>query len=162
MEVNVDDIIHCETSKGSMKRHKRGVEASIEDQTLGELFDEDFDTELQCSSLRDYSQFGSKDVNTSVDSRFVEVINEDGSTKTVLKSSLIWILTETKDVLSNDRLKRVQSHDSASIKRKNRTEFDLPSKRKNVQIGIFQNIELQVGDWCFFFLKISLSVHCMR
>lgn len=100
------------------------------------------------SRLRDYF----KEDSNGIDNRFVQVVDADGTEKLVLKSSLVWILSETKGILSNDRLKRVQYHDGKSIKRKQKTESDLPSKRlaKRNETGICQKNEIQIGDWCFF------------
>ncbi|XP_031638592.1 uncharacterized protein LOC116350795 [Contarinia nasturtii] len=43
-------------------------------------------------------------------SRFVIVHDENGAKKKILKSTLIWMLTEPRDKISNDRLRRVQVH----------------------------------------------------
>lgn len=156
MTVSANDIIRCELAKGNIRREK-----TVSDHTLGELngeLEEDIELQsrLQCSSLRDYSKPDTH--SEDLDSRFVEVTTEDGSVRTVLKSSLIWIMTETKGVLSNDRLKRVQNHDTVSTKRKQKKQSDQPFKRKKFdknnqaigEVGIFQNTELNIGDWCCF------------
>lgn len=88
------------------------------------------------------------------DDRFVQVFDEDGSTKTVLKSSLVWVLTETKGVLSKDRLRRVQGQNGIPTKRirntKNIVEIQPQSKRNKRPKGVLVKEEVQVGDWCFF------------
>lgn len=39
---------------------------------------------------------------------FVEIIDPDGSKRKIRKSTFVWLLMESKDKLSSDRLKRVQ------------------------------------------------------
>lgn len=146
MIISSDQILRCEISKGQIKQHN--TSRVDEDNTVpdeGEL--DTLPNEMHCSNLRNYSTPDNDNLN---DNRFVQVVDKDGSEKTVLKSSLIWILSETKGVLSNDRLKRVQSHDGISKKRKQKTTSEILSKRKKTQTTICENNELQIGDWCFF------------
>lgn len=101
--------------------------------------------------LKDYSK-----KKSDIDDRFVQVFDDNGSTKTVLKSSLVWVLTETKGVLSNDRLRRVQGQSGIPNKRKNNTRKNIEisprvqSKRSKQQIAIRVENEIQVGNWCFY------------
>lgn len=83
-----------------------------------------------------------------IDSKFVDVVNKDGSVKTVLKSSVIWALSESKSSLSKDRLTRVQA---PSTPKNHKT----PRKRqKNIENhndeSIVEKNELTIGDWCLF------------
>lgn len=95
-----------------------------------------------------------------LDSRFIEVWNEDGSFKTVLKSSIIWALTDEKTKLSKDRLRRVQNSCSTPNKSKiyrNRMlsgdDFEnnpSNSNRMKLNSDPFHSDEVVIGDWCLF------------
>lgn len=93
--------------------------------------DED-ETTLNCNSLRDYACTQIEN-NLDKESKFVEVFKEDGTSKIVLKSSIIWLLTESKETLSKDRLQRVQGAEGTSLatKRKNCSQASPQSKKKN-------------------------------
>lgn len=144
MLVDNSDILRCELRLGQVRQNskKRGQYVTNADTSFN---DEDF----VFSNLRDYSE---KDSN--IDDRFIQVFDENGSTKTVLKSSLVWVLTETKGVLSNDRLRRVQGQSEYPTKRKNITRKDVEispkvaTKRSKHLIRVEEKIE--VGNWCVF------------
>lgn len=58
----------------------------------------------------------------SPDSKYMEIFNPDGSSKIFLKSSIVGLLSESPQNLSNDRLKRVQTIplQKASKRKKNK------------------------------------------
>lgn len=149
--VDINNILRCSLRKGYVQQ-KREKDNTI-DNVNGELFDEN---DFVFPNLREYA-----DKNTELDDRFVKVYDESGSAKTVLKSSLVWSLTETKGVLSNDRLRRVRGQSGiTTIKRKNNTRNDIeispqvPSKLRkrsgNHPTDVQVKDWIQVGDWCFF------------
>lgn len=96
------------------------------------------------------------DKDCDINDRFVQVFDETGSKKTVLKSSLVWVLTQTKGVLSKDRLRREQVQSANPTKRKNITRKDIEItpqvaiKRRKHLIGIREDDEIKVGSWCLF------------
>lgn len=59
----------------------------------------------------DVDEFNTDEMNVEVNSRFVVVRDENGIKRKIPKSTLIWMLTEPSERLSNDRLRRVQVHD---------------------------------------------------
>lgn len=147
MVADIDDIVHCKLRKGYIQQKRK---CKPQDEANDEHFDE---KDFTFSNLKEYAG-----KNSELDDRFVQVYDENGSTKTVLKSSLVWTLTETKGVLSKDRLRRVRGESSApTIKRKNITRKDVETTPyKRIKLGSKRVTDLevknhiQVGDWCFF------------
>lgn len=94
-----------------------------------------------------------------IDKRYVVRINDDGKEDKILKSSVIWALTESKGFLSKDRLKRVQARENTGSpnqtpkkrKRDNQTlsDEDYSVKRKRREQIRHENL-LKIGDWCLF------------
>lgn len=82
----------------------------------------------------------------------VEIINPDGSTKIIRKSTLVWLLVEENHKLSADRLKRVQSgnDDGNSKKQKRISQALFPEGTLLVKFDI-----ITIGHWCFFELFSS-------
>lgn len=83
--------------------------------------------------------------------KFVEIINPDGSTQNVRKSTLIWILSESKDKLSSDRLERVRGSSDIDTKRKKKL------KRSNFTVEdplseqiLYKSLEVAIGEWALF------------
>lgn len=145
MAIDSNEILHCELRKGHIQRQKKKkLQETVNDELIAE-------SDFVFSNLKDYSE-----KNCDVDDRYVHVFGENGSIKTVLKSSLVWVLTETKGVLSNDRLRRVQGQSKIPVKRKNITRKSVeispqvPSKRSKPSLGFRVEEEIQVGHWCFF------------
>lgn len=158
MHIREEDIIECSLQKTTIKEngaivcndldHEYLDEEQILEQTLN-------DNMLSCTSLKDYSDLAK---NVEENSKFLQVFNEDGTSKTVLKSSLLFLLTESKDKLSKERLQRVRGADGSSItpnsrKRKLSSQYCSPlyspSKKKHLQ-EFYTSNELQIGQWCFF------------
>lgn len=87
------------------------------------------------------------DMNFHLDfHRNVEIIEEDGTAKTIPKSTLVWILTESKGELSKNRLKRVQGpmispEAGPSSKR---------SKSNHNTNLTFKSDRLEIDDWAVF------------
>lgn len=69
---------------------------------------------VECSSFVDC---GESMLNEDNSGSFVSVPYINGKTKVIRKSHLIWLLTDSKDGLSSDRLKRVQAQDKKKINR---------------------------------------------
>lgn len=107
--------------------------------------DDPLDTPLPPEIPNENSQSDlSPDQNTSQ----IEIIEYDGSTRKVPKSTLIWMLSESKKRLSSDRLKRVQES-SASTSRKNK-QLKLESKSsrsEDIEIHLFKSEVLRIGEW---------------
>lgn len=134
--MNPDDIIHCDIKKNNLRKKESNARSNVGSQNNNNA-DTSWNQSINeaCLVLRDYSDIASTENQHSNDdieacndnetedpseaenlkeSTFVIVDHEDGSRRTVLKSSMVWILNETKEVLSNDRLKsQKRSNDKA-------------------------------------------------
>lgn len=107
------------------------------------------ETTLSCNSLRDYTSLETQ-VNLEENSKFVQVYNEDGSSKTVLKSSIIWLLAESNEKLSQDRLRRVQGVDRAMAEKRNNCKQIASQAKKSRLQDLYLSDTIKIGDWCFF------------
>lgn len=156
MVVNISDILQCKLRKGQVRQNVQNKDQNLICNENNLSHDD-----LVFSNLKDYSEKA-----CHIDDRFVQVFDEVGSTKTVLKSSLVWVLTETKGVLSNDRLRRVQGQSGISTKRKNITRKDIEispqvaSKRSKHLIGVRVDEEIKVGNWCIFKWNANTPESC--
>lgn len=160
----------------NMKQSKQSTENDMEDD-ISDIFEEDEDNEilldqpvqngdtdsslLEVEAESELTRLSSAPSNTRIDQRFVDVLNNDGCTKSLLKSTVIWALTESKGYLSKDRLKRVQSRIAAETPRKRGrkrkldqanlvADVETPSKRQKTQTSISHANELSIGDWALF------------
>lgn len=91
IHLELSDIIHCPLAKVSLKEAKsctQNTDIDNEDECI-----ENDEQTFKCTSLRDYAQ---EDMQVGDDSKFIHVLNDDGSSKCVLKSSLLWLMTEKK------------------------------------------------------------------
>lgn len=126
--LNADDIVHCDLQKKPLRSKKK---PQTQLQTSNESRDEsssNIQSYFACSSLRDYSQ---TNTNIEASKKYIEITDDNGNKKTVLIGSLVWLLTEDKESLSNDRLRRVQNLGSTiSKKRKNKSSDLTKEKRK--------------------------------
>lgn len=76
----------------------------------------------------------------------INIIDSDGMMKTVRKSTFIWMMSESTDKLSSDRLKRVQGGVSSTSARKKFKPNDSSCDGSNV----IKRNELEIGDWALF------------
>lgn len=97
---------------------------------------------MEHENLKDYGLSENETLNE--ESRFVNVDTKSGK-KTVLKSSLMWSLTNSKDKLSTDRLRRVRGVSKANPHRQ--LEFVDVSLLNQ---PIHKANEVKIGDWCVF------------
>lgn len=144
MTVNAN-IKKCEIVRGNIHyadQPERNVESDSEEK----------DFMIDCRYFQEYTDEASKrysDINEN--SPFVHIIDEDGSTKVIKKSAIVWLLSEEKGKLSSDRLKRVQArreNESNGPKR-----LYVPPTISNDRVmgdGIFISNEIKVGQWCLF------------
>lgn len=77
----------------------------------------------------------------------VSVAGKNGD-KLVRKSSLIWSISNSRDKLSTDRLKRVQA------KKKTARSLEFVDVSSSVDF-IFRNTEIKIGDWFFFIIRFT-------
>lgn len=89
----------------------------------------------------------------------VEIVNPDGTTKIIRKSTLVWILTENKSKLSSDRLKRVQSSNAdVNPQKPKKKAANIPDCSESVQ-ALVKLDEIMIGDWCFFQMPLNQALN---
>lgn len=153
MHVNPDDVRFCELKKGNITGRKNPNEC------LQDIPDEDSTDEvtMDCTHVRDYSE-RVKDFDGN--SPFVQVLDEDGTTKLIKKSAIVWDASQPKEKLSNDRLKRVQARretEKNGPKRKSAEQNISGVKKVKTQNSFFKLDEIEIGEWCVFSKKIDAS-----
>lgn len=96
---------------------------------------------IECATLRNY--FHESDASSLETSPFITI-----GDKTIRKSSFIGVLSDTKQKLSSDRLKRVQdSSDRKQRSVRRKLEFvDVSPETWKIQ----EREQIQIGDWCIF------------
>lgn len=80
----------------------------------------------------------------NVSSSFLDIIDKNGNSKKVRKSSIVSLLSTTKANLSSDRLRRVQGPSNKSSCK--RLEFI----SEEPGFAIYEAQILRIGDWCIF------------
>lgn len=97
-------------------------------------------------NLRDYTD---SNIVLNELSPFTQVKDKNGNSKVVRKSSIVWLLTTSKNKLSSDRLRRVQSKCIENANRSLASAFPTYGASMNHSY-IWIATELNVGDWCYF------------
>lgn len=122
----------------SIEENEFDLEEELEDEFL------DFDT------LDSRHQDTSQDIASNSDLT-IEIVDSDGEVKTVRRSTFLWMLSESNEKLSSDRLKRVRGTDSnldSNSTRKKSKSINVFSDGSN----ILKLNELKIGDWALFCL----------
>lgn len=153
MIVTHEDIRFCQLKKSikSIKGFGANVQKKMPEQAHSSLDPSNTNLvdKIDCTYFRKYSDVGEIDGN----SRFLEVVDEDGSSTVIKKTAMLWRASKSKQNLSNDRLKRVQgikNTTNTSTKRKNTQQPDDAPKRVKLN-GIFNVLDkIQIGQWCIF------------
>lgn len=140
IEVSQDDIRNCPIDFNPLieNKHNQNTDSTFTD--LGIIREDRLP--MQHENLTDYNF--SENETPDEKSRYVNVNTSCGK-KTVLKSSLMWSLSSSKDKLSTDRLKRVRG-----ISKKNphrQLEFVDVSMLNQ---PMYKATEIKIGDWCIF------------
>lgn len=118
-------------------------EINTNDNLLDEILEEPDEDEFNINDPDEHTDNDS----TAESHRNIEVWDIDGSVKIIPKSTLIWMLTESKDRLSSDRLKRVQG--SASKPSSKRIKLEQPNKLSTVPT-LFKSDQLKISEWAIF------------
>lgn len=119
-----------------------------------EFSDSETESEFFCldgTSSLNLHEYNKDNLSLTENSKYVEVCYPDNSTQIVRKSSIVWLLSDSTEKLSSDRLKRVQTSVQS-------TELQHPSKRsKLIHANTLQCDqlmhkceELTIGEWCIF------------
>lgn len=151
MPSNIPDINKCSLSKREFNMPSvQNVDIRLD--TWEDCDEDEDENTITCNSLRDYTDAALRtEEHLNENSKFVQVFNEDGSSKMVLKSSVIYLLTESEEKISKDRLQRVQGvqNTSAAKNRKISTLESSKTKKKRFD-DVYVSDEIKIGDWCFF------------
>lgn len=97
-------------------------------------------------------------------SAFIDITLNNGTKKSIRKSTYLWTLTDPRQHLSNDRLKRVQEakeqskHKKKQISSKPRRLVFRKELSPNPILSLCKNEELQIGDWAIFQIEIKKKV----
>lgn len=90
-------------------------------------------------------------------SPFIEILLENGTKKTIRKSTYLWTITGPVKHLSNDRLKRVQEAKDARKPKKARRQLvskkEISPNQSEPILTLCKNDSLMIGDWCVFETK---------
>lgn len=132
IKMKAADVISCE-----LLHHKADqISDVIENESEESSLDDDEDLDANACSTSSLSH-----------SKFIDIQDEDGSVKTIKKSTFIWMLTESKGKLSSDRLKRVQETNDSDVKRRKLHRY---SRNRANDIQLMKSDEASIGNWCFF------------
>lgn len=82
-------------------------------------------------------------------SRFTQITDSKGLTKTVSKSAVVWDLSDSKGQLSNDRLIRVQNNSFNKCHRRSKSAPDFSARLAEKRV-INISDEIVIGQWCMF------------
>lgn len=163
MNFDQNNIPKCRSRMPHVARHnfksndgsESDTTASASDDELDDGYAESIMNRTEELNLRTYNDAINDEVLLSENSKYIKLNESDGSSKVVLKSSIVWLLSESRDKLSSDRLKRVQGTQPQKIKIKRQkisqnTEAD----------AFFKSDEICIGDWCVFRLDNTSSNTC--
>lgn len=121
--------------------------------------DEEVDDEI-LDEIITFSRENQLDTEPSTEhSPFVYVQNEDGTLKEIRKSTMVWLLTESKEKLSADRLKRVQTTSNPKRQKSGTAQTTNPSTslatnspaKSITATNICTKLcEIEIGQLCVF------------
>lgn len=175
---DLSQFIVCPLKKMTNPKHRiahknENIDEGTEENPLEGSEDEDSFTnrcDLGCSNihLRDYNSLEhNHNIRIDEDSKYIQIFESDGTSKLVLKSSIVWLLSETTSKLSSDRLKRDQTtplekvivRGNAKRKKKNQQSETSQDESEYRPPNVYLNLnEIAVGDWCFFNLDLN-AIH---
>lgn len=131
MNFNVSDIMTCEANLKN--------ESFVDDM---ENFDDEDEFEINV-------QQEEENKNTAESNSYVEVIDANGSTEIVPKSTLVWMLSDSIEKLSSDRQKRVQTRAEGSSSSSHNKKLK-PNNLFDDHKKLHRLDELKIGDWAVF------------
>lgn len=140
--LNANDITTTEL-QFTRELHAESIIESLlqSNETDEEIFDENSLT-LSAASTSDLDSQSSSELT-------VDVVDSNGSIKTVRKTTFLWMISEFNDKLSSDRLKRVQGTKS-SESNSARKRFKSNDPFSDGTVNILKLDELKIGDWAIF------------
>lgn len=139
INVNQDDVSECALKNVPSVVNQDAQDSNDTFVDLGIACD---DKLIEYENSRNYSE-GNE--SPDEDSSFVNVVGSKGS-KPIRKAKLIWSLSDSKEKLSSDRLRRVRG---SSTKKNPRRQLEFVDVSVTNQ-PVYQVNEIKIGDWCVF------------
>lgn len=153
------NVVKCQSKMPRTLRHQNLTnDFSDEEGAHSECSDEDessLENRTEHLHLRNYNDVAGSEI-LQENSKFIEVYEPDGTSKIVLKSSIVWVLTNSTERLSSDRLKRVEGshpHKLYNAKRSRlspRLNSSLSVNNGLLEHDFFKSDKIYIGDWCVF------------
>lgn len=133
MELKDDSTIPC---KIKVKKNATKIDDLIKE----------FDLDDECNQQEELSDDLNNPVvpETNVANSYLDIIDKNGDVKKVRKTSIVSMLSTSKNTLSNDRLRRVQNFSNQTFCRR------LIFNSEEPEASIFEGNSIFVGDWCVF------------
>lgn len=151
MKVAISDIEHCDLHKEKITEIEEFQLCSDSDEWDENICNEagDANDTNETNACLDASTCANLMANNC--EKFVDITNEDGSKKTIRKSTFVWLLTKSKGKLSSERVKRVQGVTQDDVnpskRRKIVTSADIEPGNDSI---LMKSNEIRLGDWCIF------------
>lgn len=157
---DLSQFIECPLKK--LTNQKQRIAAIIPESSPEDKNDSSEDeTRVEHSLINRSENMNLRNYNTSSDnitldenSKYIHIFDPDGTSKVVLKSSIVGLLSETTGKLSSDRLKRVQTTPLDKVTNRV-TKRQKKHQRSETYQDFSENVyinsnEIKIGDWCFF------------
>lgn len=138
IKMEVSDVVACPLLESKIANMESEIDEELDEEIANETA---FEFEAEIEGISDDTH-----------SKYIDVQYEDGTTKTIRKSTLLWMLCESKEKLSSDRLKRVQEAKGETPKRRKLDPVAATSSSATYssEIRLIRSSEIEIGDWCFF------------
>lgn len=146
--LNVDDITNIELQFSRQNQAELMIDDMLElfndtdDEPSEDINDEFFNLMPSTSKAQSRAKSQSKEES------FIDVIDSDGTSTSIKKTTFIWMLTENKNKLSTDRLRRVCQN---SPNKKFKLSFD--------GSNIVKCDKIKIGDWALFNFELNNPVN---
>lgn len=143
MEANGSDIDKASIKRPDIFNSHRSRKRKNESESDS---DSDYDNETPILSTHSATKSYPHENAQFESSPFVRISNDIGEDRTIRKSTFVWLLTDSTQKLSNDRLKRVKG----TPKKKScvrRLDF---SALKHPEMRLIENEQIKIGEWCIF------------
>lgn len=142
IHVDNNDIRICKLQKGIIPDRKISHLKSDENSIINQI------------DFTQFRKFANESSDFDGNSAFVAIPNdldEEGETEGgfIKKSYIVWLLSQSKSKLSNDRLKRVQQRKDGESSGPKRKRASIAISKSNMA-GTEDKAEIKVGDWCIF------------
>lgn len=147
MNFELSDIVVCPLRKPCVLNVRTipsdcGSDSSDEEQSI-------FNS-IQNLNLPEYDK---DKVSLSDESKFIEVCYSEGPSQIVRKSSIVWLLSESTQKLSSDRLKRVQSTPFQKSFKRIKPSIIHSGLATDSSEPVCKSESIRIGEWCIFELN---------